>query len=523
MQSIAKTDYPVYALALAIVAALGALNLHFPFVADQAVVLTGAKTIAAGGTLYVDFWDNKMPGLFWFYHVAGTLFGYTEFGVHFLDLIWMLLFSVLLMIALRDYLLSPWMSALAPIVIVGTYYGVVDPFHLTQLEGLVGFPIFLSAWYASHVSSKGGIRKFSFFLSGIFAGITVVFKLVFAPLLVVLWIIASLHARFQFRISLRAIVLNIWLPVTLGVVIIFALVVAKFWLDGALWDLYWTAFKYPPAALETSPPAPYLRLLTSSMFFVSSFLVWALFIALTCAEWWYTERRLLTSLMIGWLLAGIVLILIQRFSWWPYHFLTLFAPAGILGVRGVCVLPRALLSRGLIDRPLAVIMAIVLFSPAVFAQAPSASLKLSIYLTVFVKDKKDGDHLRRTVSPEYARIERNVQFLSSDTARPGKIYVLGDPLFYHLSGRAPALPIIGWPWDYYLQTQWVHLPRQLETTLPPYVYISKKGKKMIEIRQAGVREFINQTYVPFSADSEGTWFQVRPDLWKKRLDAKRRL
>ena len=92
--------------------ALGALNLNYPFVADQVVAMIGAKTIAAGGTLYLDFWDNKMPGLFWFYCLAGHLFGYTEFGVHLLELIWMLVFAVVLLACLRTYVLFPWMSAL---------------------------------------------------------------------------------------------------------------------------------------------------------------------------------------------------------------------------------------------------------------------------------------------------------------------------------------------------------------------------------------------------------------------------
>lgn len=519
MQSLRTPEFLIYAAALAIVAGLGVLNLHFPFVADQIVVLTGAKTIADGGTLYVDFWDNKMPGLFWFYQVAGTWFGYTEFGVHLLDLIWMLVFSVALIVCLRTYLLVPWMSAMVPLAIIGTYYVAVDPFHLTQLEGLVGFPIFLPAWHASRIASNGNISKVSFFLSGVFAGVTVVFKLVFVPLLVVLWVIASLHAVFQHRMSLRSIVVNIWLPVTLGVTIVLGIVAAKFWLDGALWELYWTAFKYPPAALDASPPAPYLRFFRSLMFFISFFMVWTLFIVLAIAEWWYSDRNVLTSMMIGWLIVGIALIFIQRFSWWPYHFLTLFTPAGILGVRGLCILPRALLSRGFIDKTMAVIIAIALFCPAVFAQAPSAALKLNIYLEIFVEKKGDGDDLRRAVSPEYAHIERSVQFLSSDTARPGKIYVLGDPLFYYISGRRPALPIIGWSWDYFLQSQWVHIPRQLEAALPPYIYVSKKGRKMMEIRQAGVREFINAQYIPFSADSEGTWYQVRPDLWEERRQA----
>ena len=40
--------------------------------------MMGAKVLGAGGTLYVDFWDNKMPGLYWFHQAAGELFGYSE-------------------------------------------------------------------------------------------------------------------------------------------------------------------------------------------------------------------------------------------------------------------------------------------------------------------------------------------------------------------------------------------------------------------------------------------------------------
>jgi uncharacterized membrane protein HdeD (DUF308 family) len=51
--------------ASAIIALICAItNLYYPFVADQVVALSGAKAIAEGGILYVDFWDNKMPGLF---------------------------------------------------------------------------------------------------------------------------------------------------------------------------------------------------------------------------------------------------------------------------------------------------------------------------------------------------------------------------------------------------------------------------------------------------------------------------
>ena len=96
--------------------------------------------------MYVDFWDNKMPGLFRFYFLAGELFGYTELGVHILELIWMSTFALVLMVALRRYYYFPWLSAVAPVAVISVYYVSSEPFLLTQLEILVALLIFLSAW-----------------------------------------------------------------------------------------------------------------------------------------------------------------------------------------------------------------------------------------------------------------------------------------------------------------------------------------------------------------------------------------
>ena len=105
-----------YLSALLLIVAVGLLNLYLPFVSDQIATMMGARTLSDGGTLYIDFWDNKMPGLYWFYWVAGELFGYTERGIHTLDLIWMTAFTVVLAWALRPYFIHPWLSAVAPLV-----------------------------------------------------------------------------------------------------------------------------------------------------------------------------------------------------------------------------------------------------------------------------------------------------------------------------------------------------------------------------------------------------------------------
>ncbi len=498
-------------VALMIVTALGLLNLQYPFVADQTMAFFAAKTVAGGGTLYVDFWDNKLPGLVWFYAAAGALFGFDEIGVHLLELLWMLVFALVLMVTLAREFTVRWAVAGVPVAVIGTYYAASDPFHLTQLEMLVALPVYLSAWLATRTPSAARPLALMQFLSGVCAGVTVTFKIVFAPLFVLFWLVAWYYLWRAGLRDWRRMALCLLAPVSAGVALVIGLVAGWFWYEGALWELYWTAFVYPPAALAAAPPASVLRLFGSVMFFASYFLAWALFIVVGIADWWYGRRDPLSALLIAWLVAGLGLILIQRFSWWQYHFLFLFTPAGILGVRGCAAIPARLLVRAQLSRLQAHALTLLLLFAPCTTLAVSTGQKISAYIEVILFKNGDGDDLRRFVNRRYAEIEHSVRFLKQDTARPGRIYVFGDPLYYLLSGRDPALPIMGWPWEYFLDSQWVHLPRQLAHMRPPYIYVDRENRRHMELRGGGVLDFLLRDYVPFSNDTRGTWYQIHPD------------
>ena len=500
------------AAALGIVIFGGCLNLIFPFVSDQAMALLGARNVAEGGTLYVDYWDNKLPGLIWFYLVAGKLFGFTEQGIHALELIWMTGFSLVMMVGLRRYVYFPWLSALTPVAVVGVYYFSAEPFHLTQLEMLVTLPIFLSAWLTVSGAEKSGVGAWQFFGAGLCAGITVVFKLVYAPLFVAFWVVASIDLLARRHSSVSVLFRRLWLPTAAGVTLILAAVSARFWLDGALEELLLTTFVYPPQALATAPPAKFLRLAESLMFFGTYYAAWFGFIVFAGIMWWREDRDLLTSLLFVWLVLGLGLILIQRFSWWQYHFLNLFAPAGILGVRGMSDLIRRLAREGTSKCAGAMFLSIALAFPLVGSLAIPAGQKVRAYVKVFVADHRDMADFKRTVSQDYPGIEYSIRFLADKTALRGPIYVFGDPLYYYLSGRQPALPTTGWAWPYYLLDQWKQLPAQLDEVRPPYVYIDKLNRDLIDGRNDEVRAFIDQHYLALLKDHKGVWYTLKREF-----------
>jgi len=110
--------------------------------------MVAAKKMAAGGILYQDFMDNRQPGIFIFFYLAGKLFGFNEVGVHIFELIYWLIFSVILIKIFRkfQYFDNQFIADLLPLFIVCVYYCNTAPWHLTQVEALVNFPILLLIW-----------------------------------------------------------------------------------------------------------------------------------------------------------------------------------------------------------------------------------------------------------------------------------------------------------------------------------------------------------------------------------------
>ncbi len=103
----------VTAVALAI-GILGWVNLPMPLHGDAALYQLGAKALADGEMLYRDFWDLKQPGIYLFHWLAGSLFGFTETGLHAFELLYLTAFSILQVIVLRRYLHAKWIAPATP-------------------------------------------------------------------------------------------------------------------------------------------------------------------------------------------------------------------------------------------------------------------------------------------------------------------------------------------------------------------------------------------------------------------------
>jgi hypothetical protein len=221
-------------------------------------------------------------------------------------------------------------------------------------------------------------------------------------------------------------------------------------------------------------------------------------------------RELVTLQLFTWVGVGLLLILIQKLSWWEYHFLLLIVPVGILAIRGLDGLAAALAKRTGSARSrvsaLTVLVVLVALGPGLwFGWMKKAKPVVSL---VFSRERERVREYQIQVNRYYRRIWWETRFLADADAFPGPIYVFGNPIYLLLSGRDQALPIHGWGWEFFLQSQWEALPSQLAGASPPYLYVSTFYKKVIAERSPAVKAWIEEFYVPIKTNARGTWYRA---------------
>ncbi len=494
------------------VALLAIVHLPMPLTGDQALYMYGAKTLAGGQALYLDFWDAKQPGVYLFYLTAGTLFSFSEFGLHLLEALW---FGAAAWFAYRIgrnvfptglvMLVIPWFTA-------GTYFIAVDAWHMSQPDGLATTPLVAAAWA---LCDRQLLRRrlLRLFLFGVAAGTAAMFKvtLILVPLVMVAtcwlfsWRAGQRHAPGQLLAELGAWLAGLAIPVG-GVALWFAA-------HDALAALIWTTFHYPLDTFEEISRYPEQhRIQIAVEWFVRKTFHWIPF-ALVGAVWSF--RRFLGgdragfpgTIMAVWLLAGACTLLLQNHFSWAFHFNQFFAPLGVLAAIGIAAIFRDF-SQKIASKWTRFALALLAAAVLVFGAGITGKL------TILVQALGGADDVRTAYesrfSPASQKISASLQAALPSGDEDASVYIFGDPRILLASNRRQAIPHNGWALEIMTAGQWADFAAALMAAKPDYVYVSRRYLNDLPLKAPDLLGWLDEQYHSFHTDTmDGHWYQHR--------------
>lgn len=495
-------------LAIGPVLVLAAVHVPMPFSGDSAMFVWGARELSHGARLYIDFWDMKQPGVFWFSQLAGSLFGFNEVGIHFGELLWMMALAVVLVLLAGRHLQNRWLAFLAPLFCLGPYYAVVNYQYLTMVEGLVHLPIAVFLLLVADLPPSGRSRNLRHFSAGIMMAVVAVFKLILV--IVPAAILAALIAAdlLAGRITVRVVAVERIVPVIGGFAIGCGCAVVWLALQGSLDPALWTSLIYPPLAISEFPHKTPEQLMKAFGWLWAR--VW-LFALLLPAVFLLPGRARRTSLFIAvttWIAAGTVAISIQVLSWWIYHMILLLVPFGLLGLLGVDGLISALKHR--LPSPASMGACLLVLAVPLYLSV-AKPLAYGVGYPLWKNESWKAKSLleyQSSLDPRIIQLHRSTRFLLAPDALPGPIGLLGDPRVIFLSDRRPLVGVNGW--TYYLQSQLDEVAATLRRDRPAYIYVSWYVAHIWRNRNDAVYNVLQSDYERLADDgADGTWFRLR--------------
>jgi hypothetical protein len=432
--------------ALLLVLLVGITRLSCPFHGDQALFTLGAMDIAEGYTLYGDFWDYKQPGIFLFFLAGGSLFGFTEVGIHLFELLYWLVFCISAWLLLR-HTLHPLLAIWLPAGAIAVYYLAAGPWHLTQSEMVVSFPLLVAAMSAYKAILDGRLRFDYLMLSGFAGGLVLLFKLILAPILFGFWVIVLYSAvragekpgRIVSGIAITALVSLIPLAIAFGV--------GTF--SGVGTTMLWTFFVLPPQIVAGGKAATFKRLFEGLRWFAVSFAA-IIGLAVVGVAHVKTSFKPFVLYMLTWIGTAIIVILLQRTSWWGYQTLLLLVPTVFLAGLGLSSLEASIVKnlKPWFGGGILLLAVIASLGPLTFSALDHTTAMARLIAFGFTSDNK------ASVNPTYAAIASDIAQLPSISGRREEAIVFGDPLYLYLSRRRQAIPTNGWCLEYLTVDQW---------------------------------------------------------------------
>jgi hypothetical protein len=468
-----------FAIILALAVIVGLPNLPRPMHGDQVLFLLGAESIERGDLLYRDFWDVKQPGVFAYYWLGGKVFGFNEIGIHLFELLCWLAFAWFVAQTWPRMIGEEGPSVWPAFTTAGWYWAVTGGVQQTQVESLVGPLLYLHLWLL--LSTR--LKTSGWLLAGVVAASVLMLKLMFLPLLCIAVLFAAIRIRRQrgWR-ALPRLVVGYTFAMSVSV-----LVCLLPWIIAGEMEQVWrTFFDYPSQMLQEVPPAHPRRLAEAALWFVTRYGSLLAISLLGVIHLWKSGRREWVIFALAWIVLGLGIIVIQRLSWWSYHFMLLAIPVGLLAASGCMAAVKS-------GSRIRIAIVMLVLTPAIFATV----LKWRDVV------RSSEDHADQIAREETA-------FLRDGSSLPGPIYVAGEPIYYRKANRRQTVPIHGWSLELYPAEIRIKLAKQLIHAEPAYIFVDRVlYAQMIDDRYPEIAVLLRDYYKVLRRSDAGTWYERR--------------
>jgi hypothetical protein len=502
-----KWNLKYLAFALAAIIILGLLHIPYPFCGDQAFFLLGAKEMHEGAVLYRDFWDIKQPGIFFFYLYAGNIFGFTAIGIHAFELCYWLGFSLILMWFIKRIRIFAHEELIyvAPLMVVGYYYGFASHRLLTQVEALVIFPLMLTTICNTLFLQSKNRKTLWLFLSGVAGGLVIFFKLIFAPILALmwLWLLISAYRKSGEKEKFK-VIFNILICCAIGIItawIPFLVYALKYQIVGLCFE---TFFKYPPLIVQFGEKKALADLIASSRSFFSTV---SMIMPFTLFSFLLVPRMKFLNVSLGiWLIGGLAIIIMQVTSWYYYQFQLLYFPIIFLTLIALDFIFGKLrrIKNDLILKKegfLRFFLLIILNFPLIYTIASSAKEMKSFHFATTQKSQIEFSTQLKDNLDAY-QIAINIPPQRDDNC---PIFVIDNPLVYYYTGRNQSISQSGWSMQLFVPGQMDTLLCELERTRPCLIFMYNNYVPFMHKHGENVLIWIKKNYAA-KVLPEGIWF-----------------
>lgn len=482
-------------IVLSIIAIIGSIKSFTILGGDQSLFTVIAQMFDAGKVLYQDLFDYKQPGIFMFYYLAGKTLGWSDIGIHYFELGYWLIFSLILYFSIKQYNLFykiELSSSLFPLFAIGAYYCNANAFQLTQLEALINVPLYLIVWLLDRAYKNENNLWTTYFVIGLLMGVVVLCKLIFAPIILSFLLI---HFFFCFRSKgLMHILRKQLLPMIIGGFIpiaIFLNYIFSHHIENLVADIF---FKIPTQVIGLGDQVHPERLWESIKWFGKKMI---LFLMLSGVGVFLISKKEshFFGMMIAWLVIGFVVVVMQKTSWWNYHFQLFYVPIALLSILGLDYIFYHLFNYLKIGNSWKRIP-IILIILGLITHNQFGSLQGSM----------DSENYAKLMRFDYAK--NHVLSVLKVLKEEDTIYVCGNPRKYLMTSRLPELSTNGWILEYYLDYQWQNFYEEFQRKPPTYLFISSEYENLIPKKSPTLWHLITTKYLIFSSEEKGIWYKT---------------